>query len=448
MLITFPAKQRKHDISFNNLIKVTNVTNVINVINLINEMKTDIPRLMRERNIDALVIEGPDGLGASNAPFAYFVGDAHVTTGRIIITRDGTTLLHGTMERDEAAKTGMNLIDNARYNMPALLRKHGGNRLAAQIDAVKAQFAELGVSGRVGFYGANQQNSSWAFLNALAREEVCEIVGEFENDIISAARETKDAHEVGLIRQACGLTEDVIGETRDYLRGHGVSGNRLVTKTGAPLLLGEVKRFIRMRMVAAGLEASECIFAIGRDAGVPHSSGNPDDVMELGRTIVFDIFPRLPGSYYADITRTWCIGHAPEHVLAGYAAVMEVHQTVAAMFDATRPSSAYQEAACDVFEKHGHATLRSGGGGISSGYIHSLGHGFGLSVHESPGMRNKGQGSETPLPVGTVITNEPGLYYPDDPRGGWGVRVEDDYWLNPETGRFELLTFFDRSLVI
>ena len=181
---------------------------------------------------------------------------------------------------------------------------------------------------------------------------------------------------------------------------------------------------------------------------MPHSSGNPDDVMELGRTIVFDIFPRLPGSYYADITRTWCIGHAPEHVLAGYAAVMEVHQTVAAMFDATRPSSAYQEAACGIFEKHGHATLRSGGGGISSGYIHSLGHGFGLSVHESPGMRNKGQGSETPLPVGTVITNEPGLYYPDDPRGGWGVRVEDDYWLNPETGRFELLTFFDRSLVI
>ncbi|MBK8834743.1 MAG: hypothetical protein IPO29_07735 [Anaerolineae bacterium] len=52
-------------------------------------MKSDIPRLMRERNIDALVIEGPDGLSASNAPFAYFVGDAHVTTGRIIITRVG-----------------------------------------------------------------------------------------------------------------------------------------------------------------------------------------------------------------------------------------------------------------------------------------------------------------------------------------------------------------------
>ncbi len=437
-----------------NVDNVTNLTNVINVINATNitgettTMKTDIPRLMKERNIDALVIEGPDGLGASNAPFAYFVGDAHVTTGRIIITQTGTTLIHGTMERDEAAKSGMNLIDNARYNLPGLIKKNNGNRLAAQVDAFKAMFADLGVSGRVGFYGANQQNNTWALLNALAREEVCEIVGEFEGDLLSKARETKDAGEVALIRKACGLTEDVIGQTRDFLRKHTVAGNRLVTASGDPLRLGEVKRFMRMRMVETGLEASEAIFAIGRDAGVPHSAGTPTDFMELGKSIVFDIFPRLPGSYYADITRTWCIGHAPEHIQAGYDAVMEVHQTVAAMFDAQRPSVDYQEAACDIFEKHGHTTLRSGGVGLSSGYIHSLGHGFGLSVHESPGMRNRGQGSEEPLPAGTVITNEPGLYYPDDPRGGWGVRVEDDYCCNPETGRFELLTRFDRSLVI
>lgn len=411
-------------------------------------MKSDIPRLMRERNIDALVIEGPDGLGASNAPFAYFVGDAHVTAGRIVITKDGTTLVHGTMERDEAAKTGLNLIDNARYNVPGLIRKFNGDRLKAQVEATRALLADLNVTGRVGFYGAALQNSSWAFLNALVREEICEVVGEFEGDIISRARETKDAAEVALIRRACDLTEVVIGETRDFLRGHQVSGRRLVTKSGEPLLLGDVKRFIRLRMVEAGLEASECIFALGRDAGVPHSAGTPSDIIETGRTIVYDIFPRLPGSYYADITRTWCIGHAPDHVVAGYEAVMEVHQTVAAMFDTRRAASEYQETACDIFEKHGHATLRSGGVGIASGYIHSLGHGFGLSVHESPGMRNKGTGGEDPLPAGTVITNEPGLYYPDDPRGGWGVRVEDDYWCDPSSGRFEIMTRFDRALVI
>ncbi|MBX7214975.1 MAG: M24 family metallopeptidase [Thermoflexales bacterium] len=411
-------------------------------------MKSDIPRLMRERNLDALIIDGPDGLDAANSPFTYFIGDVHIATGRIIITREATTLVHGTMERDEAAKTGLNLIDNGRYNILGLMRKHNGDRLAAQLDLIRAQFADLGVAGRVAFYGANHQNSTWALLNAIAREELCEVVGEYDDDIITKARETKDAREVAEIRKACAATETVIGETRDFLRRHAIKGGVLVQPSGDPLRIADVKRFMRLSMVSAGLEASDAIFAIGRDAGVPHSAGTPTDLLETGKSIVFDIFPRLPGGYYADITRTWCIGHAPAWIEEGYAQVMEVHRTVAAMFDSTRPASTYQEKACDIFEKYGHATLRKGGAGISSGYIHSLGHGFGLSVHEAPGMRNAGLGGDKPLPAGTVITNEPGLYYPDDARGGWGVRVEDDYWLNPETGRVECLTEFDRSLLI
>jgi len=45
------------------------------------------------------------------------------------------------------------------------------------------------------------------------------------------------------------------------------------------------------------------------------------------------------------------------------------------------------------------------------------------------------------------VCNEPGLYDPDDPRGGWGVRIEDDYWFD-ENGKPHRLTEFDRSLVV
>ena len=31
---------------------------------------------------------------------------------------------------------------------------------------------------------------------------------------------------------------------------------------------------------------------------------------------------------------------------------------------------------------------------------------------------------------GTVVCLEPWLYYPDDPRGRWGVRIQDDYWFD------------------
>jgi len=45
---------------------------------------------------------------------------------------------------------------------------------------------------------------------------------------------------------------------------------------------------------------------------------------------------------------------------------------------------------------------------------------------------------------GSVFCSE---YAPDDPRGGWGVRVKDDYRYTPE-GRFEQLTSFDHDLVV
>jgi len=68
-------------------------------------------------------------------------------------------------------------------------------------------------------------------------------------------------------------------------------------------------------------------------------------------------------------------------------------------------------------EKAGYDTIR-GGKQIKKGFIHNLGHGVGLEIHEEPSM------SEVhmfPLREHSVVTVEPGLY---DPRVG-GVRIED-----------------------
>lgn len=411
-------------------------------------MRTDIARLMREQNIDALVIDGPDGLGEANSPFNYFIGGAHVTSGRVVVTPEGATLFHGAMERDEAAKTGLACVDIGRYNMPELLKKHAGDRVGANVEMLRRQLETAGAGPRVAFYGAVHQNQSWAFLNRVMREEVCEIVADAENDVLSRARETKDEVEIARIRAACRLTENVVASTRDFLAGHDARGEALVQPDGSPLTVGDVKRFIRLRMVIEGLEPNEFIFSIGRDAGVAHSTGNPADPITLGRTIVFDIFPRTPGGYHADITRAWCLGYAPDHVLEAYEHVMEVHDACAAALDTRRPTSDYQELACDIFERHGHPTIRQHGPGLTRGYYHSLGHGIGLSVHEAPGMRNKVYAMPDVLKPGSVITIEPGLYYPDDPRGGWGLRVEDNYWCNPDTLAFECLTHLDRSLIV
>jgi Xaa-Pro aminopeptidase len=410
-------------------------------------MKSDLPRLMNERNLDALIVLGPDGLGRANAAFAYFVGDAHVTTGTIIVKRDGDTyVVHGPMEREEATKTGMKPISKAAYRFPEVLKDRQGNQIAAEVEILRRIFNDVGVGGRVGFYGAEQANLSFNFLNTLIREEICDVVAEGDGDAISTARVTKDAQEAGLIRRACQLTEVVIGTTQGFLRSHRVRDETLVRADGEALTVRDVKAFIRREAAANGLVMDDCIFAIGRDAGIPHSSGTPSDPITLGRTIVFDIWPSGPGGYHSDITRTWCLGYAPDHVRQAHDLVMQAHDMAEAMFNTRDYTYVFNEAVCDLFEAHGHRTVRQDYG-TTSGYMHGLGHGFGLEVHEPPSMSVRGWKPDERLGPGAIVCNEPGLYYPDDPRGGWGMRIEDDYWCNLD-GTFERLTEFDRSLVV
>jgi len=182
-------------------------------------MKSDLPCLMRAHNLDALVIFGSDGFGPAKAPFIYFLGDAHVTIGLATVKANGEAyLVHYTIERDEADKTGLKLVNKAAYNRPTLIQQHGSNRLGG---ADAPNLRRLGIQGRVAFYGADHVNVPFSLLS---RAEVCEVVAEPEHDVISVARATKDAQEVACIRQTCWLT---IGETRDYLRGHRLVGEIL-----------------------------------------------------------------------------------------------------------------------------------------------------------------------------------------------------------------------------
>jgi Xaa-Pro aminopeptidase len=55
--------------------------------------------------------------------------------------------------------------------------------------------------------------------------------------------------------------------------------------------------------------------------------------------------------------------------------------------------------------------------GLGDAFVHGVGHGVGLVIHETPFLAR----SDEPLRVGQVVTVEPGIYVP----GRGGVRWED-----------------------
>lgn len=89
---------------------------------------------------------------------------------------------------------------------------------------------------------------------------------------------------------------------------------------------------------------------------------------------------------------------------------------------------ALQIEVCQRFEERGHGSIRQHPV-PESGYLHALGHGLGLELHEAPLFRHYETDAEFPLEAGMVLTFEPGLYYPGE---GMAVRLEDTILVRPE----------------
>jgi len=391
-------------------------------------MKKDLDALMNERKMDALVVTG-NVLG--NPPLKYMVGEAGVMTA-VIVKKKGepTILIHGVMEREEARASGLELMDFEEFGMMEIARQGKGPFSTAK-EFLKRIFTGLGISGRVGFYGRVETSYSYPLLVDLARElDGVEWVREEERDIFTQARLTKDREEIAHIRSAGEGTGRVIEDVIDLLRSaEKVNGSLINSENGQPLTIGDVKRFITRALGGQGLlEEEATIFSLGYDTAVPHNRGKVEEVVRAGEPIVFDIFPAdaLTGYHY-DVTRSMVVGDPPEQFLKLYEEVKGACEVAEGLLREGNSASEVNTAVVDYFEEKGHPTLRTEGN-QTDGYIHSLGHGIGLNVHESPSLGLvKGPGDR--FEKGMVFTVEPGLYYPDR---SIGVRIEDVYWMNED----------------
>jgi Xaa-Pro aminopeptidase len=409
-------------------------------------MKSDIDILMQTKELDAILVLGN---AEHNPPMYYLTGGGHVS-GATLIKKRGkeAVLFHQDMERGEAAKSGLKCISYSTYPYEDLLKQAKNDPALAAAIRYQHIFTDMGLKrGRVGLYGFGDVSSALAVIDHIRRLiPDLELVGEMRDDsVFMKAMETKDKVEVARIRKMGKVTTQVVGRVAEYLTGREVREDEVLLKEdGSPLTIADVKAKINLWLAELGAENPEgTIFAIGRDAGLPHSTGTPTDLLRLGQTIVFDIFPcEAGGGFFYDFTRTWCLGYAAPEAQKLYDEVKAVFDKVMENLDLNAPFKNLNRFVCEEFEGMGHKSPLNTPAPLD-GYVHSLGHGLGLNVHERP-WSGLTATDDNILKPGVVVTVEPGLYYPEK---GMGVRIEDSVWVRLD-GTMEILAEYPYDFVL
>lgn len=225
----------------------------------------------------------------------------------------------------------------------------------------------------------------------------------------------KSADEVARLQKAVQLIEDTLGETLKTFK-IGQTEMEIVAEL----------EYQMKRLGADGPSFSTMVLA-GEKSALPHGTSGSRKVQE-GDLLLFDIGVAADG-YVSDITRTFAVGQISEQLRDIYETVLAANEAAIAE---VRPGVTFahlDQTARDVIAAKGYGDY----------FIHRLGHGLGMDVHEYPSVH--GQNQETLRP-GMVFTIEPGVYLP----GAGGVRIEDDV-LVTETG-VEVLSKFPKKLTV
>lgn len=214
------------------------------------------------------------------------------------------------------------------------------------------------------------------------------------DDLIEEMRIRKEGEEVELIRKSAKITSQVFNQILPLMKP-GVRELDLAT---------EIEYGFKKR--GADGCAFSPIVASGPNSSLPHASAGRRKIRK-GDFLIIDMGGYYRG-YASDMTRTVVIGRPSESQRKAYSAVREAQESAISSARAGIACKQVDEVARNVISKWG----------FKERFIHSLGHGVGLAVHELPFLSSN---STRRLEPGMVVTIEPGVYIPK-----WGgVRIED-----------------------
>lgn len=372
-------------------------------------MLKDLDSLLNTRSIDTVIIPMHEAMHPS---FRWLARGAKVTRGYAVkLAGRDPVLVAYPMERDEAAASGLMVRLEHEFDTERIFRTTT-NAAEGYADFFTNVLHDLGSGDSIAFFGNVPVHLYFSLIEAMERRgwRVHRANGE---DLIQLARKRKEAWEIDAIRSVGERTEQVVDGVRAMLRDWSPS-----------MTLGDLKTFVSQEIARRGMiEDHETILSQGRDAGIPHSRGDAAARVRQSVPLVLDIFPAdKANGYFFDLTRTFCVGPVPDELRRIHADVFEAFERARDAMRPGTPASSYQALVCEFFESKGYATLRSDPKTLS-GYVHSLGHGVGLEIHEKPSFSLMASNHDL-IEMGDVVTIEPGLYFPDRELG---VRIEDTF---------------------
>lgn len=211
---------------------------------------------------------------------------------------------------------------------------------------------------------------------------------------IDALRAVKEDEEIGALRRALDLTDAAFAAAAARLDAG-------MTEHGFASIVED-----ELRSADADGLAFPVIVAAGENAARPHHAPG-DHVIVEGEPVIVDMGALVDG-YHGDLTRTLWLGQPDSRLVTIYRLVAEAQE---AAFAAIRPGTS-----CAAVDAEARAVFAREG--VAANFVHGLGHGVGLRIHEAPWFNAT---SSDDLVPGNVVTVEPGLYFAE-----WGgVRIED-----------------------
>jgi len=317
---------------------------------------------------------------ASPESVRYITGFTGADSGALV-TPDETILVTDSRFRDQAPQEcpGVRVV----------LRR----RTLAEATANLAKKLRL---RRLAFAAERISHRTWqVFEKILGRSSLISA-----KDLVLTMRMVKDKGELARIERALRVAEDAFRQ---------VSSGR--TESDFARRLDD-----RMRRLGAQDRAFETIVAAGARAALPHATAT--DAAITGREpVLVDWGARVAG-YNSDLTRL----RAPHRIHSAWKKLYKlVNEAGLRAIEGARPGMR----ACQL---DAIARKRIERGGFGKAFLHGLGHGVGLSVHELPVV---GPRSRVVLRPGMVLTVEPGVYLP----GEIGIRVEDMILITPDGAR-------------